>query len=83
MRETLTMNRRGFLTGIGALIAAPAIVRYGSLMPVRGIIQSVSLRPLSVYNVGADQDITRLDVLYGPVFVYPFLHVRPEWIVIG
>jgi len=29
------MNRRGLLTGLGALIAAPAIVRAGSLMPVR------------------------------------------------
>ena len=33
------MDRRGFLFGAGAsLIAAPAIVRAASLMPVRGII---------------------------------------------
>lgn len=31
--------RRGFLTGLGSLvIAAPAVVNYASLMPVRGII---------------------------------------------
>lgn len=29
------MNRRGFLTGLGALIATPAIVRASSLMPIR------------------------------------------------
>lgn len=29
------MNRRGFLFGIGSLLAAPAIVRAGSLMPVK------------------------------------------------
>jgi hypothetical protein len=29
------MNRRGFLLGMGALLAAPSIVRAGSLMPVK------------------------------------------------
>lgn len=29
------MNRRGFLTGVAGLLAAPAIVRAGSLMPVK------------------------------------------------
>ena len=29
------LNRRGLLIGIGALIAAPAIVRVESIMPVR------------------------------------------------
>jgi len=33
------MNRRSYLTG---LIAAPAIVPFSSLMPIRGIIMSVS-----------------------------------------
>lgn len=37
-----SMNRRGFLLGLGAsLIAAPAIVRAGSLMPVRAIVQPI------------------------------------------
>lgn len=32
----MTMNRRGLLTGLGAtIIAAPAIVRISSLMPVK------------------------------------------------
>src|SRR5262245_33235731 len=29
------MNRRGFLIGAGAVLAAPAIVRYENIMPVR------------------------------------------------
>lgn len=36
------MNRRSFLAGLGSLIAAPAIVRASSLMPVRGIVMPVS-----------------------------------------
>ena len=36
-------SRRGFLTGLGAsLLAAPAIVRAGSLMPVRAIVPRLS-----------------------------------------
>jgi hypothetical protein len=30
-------NRRGFLIGVGAVLAAPAIVRVSSLMPVRSM----------------------------------------------
>jgi len=38
----MTTTRRAFLTGLGgALIAAPAIVRASSLMPVRGIVMAV------------------------------------------
>lgn len=31
------MNRRGFLSGFGALIAAPAIVHAGNLMPIKAV----------------------------------------------
>lgn len=33
-----SLSRRGFIGGLAALIAAPAVVRAASLMPVRGII---------------------------------------------
>jgi hypothetical protein len=37
-------SRRSFLLGLGsALVAAPAVVRAASLMPVRGIIQDVGV----------------------------------------
>lgn len=31
-------SRRSFLKGLGALIAAPAVVKVASLMPVRGVV---------------------------------------------
>jgi hypothetical protein len=34
-------GRRGFITGLVSLIAAPAIVRAGSLMPVKTMIEPV------------------------------------------
>jgi hypothetical protein len=33
-------TRRGFITGLISFVAAPAIVRAGSLMPIRGIVMS-------------------------------------------
>jgi hypothetical protein len=40
----IDLSRRGFLGGLGAgLIAAPAIVRAASLMPVRAIIEPAAL----------------------------------------
>ena len=35
---------RSFITGLASLIAAPAIVRVSSLMPVRGIVQPLIAR---------------------------------------
>lgn len=32
------MNRRGFLLGAASLLAAPAIVRVGSIMPVKALV---------------------------------------------
>jgi hypothetical protein len=67
-------SRRSFITGLGALfIAAPAIVRASSLMPVKAISDGISLRKIAVYDVGADESITRLHVLFGS------MQVRPEW----
>jgi hypothetical protein len=37
------MNRRGFITGLISLVAAPAIVRASSLMPVKQMLD-VSVR---------------------------------------
>lgn len=45
------MNRRGFLLGLGtSIIAAPAIVRAASLMPVRGIVMPVAM-PSDVFRI--------------------------------
>lgn len=37
------IQRRTFLTGLAALITAPAIVRAGSLMPVRSVVYAPAL----------------------------------------
>ena len=52
---TLIPSRRSFLTGLGAsLIAAPAIVRVESLMPVRALPPEL-LRPVQpVLSIGAN-----------------------------
>jgi hypothetical protein len=39
----------------------------------RESFDGVSMRMVTAYNVGNDQFITRLDILYG------YLWVRPEW----
>jgi hypothetical protein len=40
------MNRRRFLTAMAGLIAAPAIVRVGSIMPVSVVETEPAWRPL-------------------------------------
>lgn len=39
------LTRRGIIGGLGALLAAPAVVKTASLMPVRGIIMPVGAPP--------------------------------------
>lgn len=39
-------SRRTFITGLAATLAAPAIVRAASLMPVRGIVMDVPSIPV-------------------------------------
>ena len=34
----MTLARRSFITGLISLVAAPAIVRAGSLMPVKSVV---------------------------------------------
>ncbi len=53
------ITRRGFLFGLGALLAAPAIVRAESLMPVRAIVRANTFPTLMV--VGQDGGVEYLD----------------------
>ncbi len=55
----MILARRGFLFGLGALLAAPAIVRASSLMPVRAIVRANSFPTLLV--VGQDGHVEYLD----------------------
>ena len=71
----MLQTRRGFIRGVGLLLAAPAIVRVASLMPVRALPSEPVMRMLTQYNVNS-QMIERLDVLYG------YMWVRPEWVTL-
>lgn len=48
----------------------------GVIEEARATYDGVSMRMISQYQIGTDQAITRLDILYG------YLFVRPEWAVI-
>lgn len=50
------MNRRELITGLISLVAAPAIVRAGSLMPVKMMLP---------------EGMSYFDVLYGKIIVDP------------
>jgi len=52
------MLRRRFLVGLSALLCAPAIVRFESIMPVRAIVMPFSGPVLEV--IGIDGEIEKL-----------------------
>jgi hypothetical protein len=57
-------SRRGFITGLIALVAAPAIVRAGSLMPVRRMIDRMPYlaSPMDIRSVVRRAFVPRLYV---------------------
>lgn len=64
----MLMARRTFCTGLGAsLIAAPAIVRAASLMPVR-LISYFNMRVLTDYVAGP---VAPLEIYYGKIRLGP------------
>ena len=62
-------TRRKFFAFLAGAVAAPAIVKADGLMKIAGqkliLPDQLSLRELTAYQIGADQEVTRLDVLYG------------------
>lgn len=89
-----SLNRRGLLTGIIALCAAPAIVRAGSIMPVKVMpeprpyidIEAVrqgiaSLRAIAYNNEGTPRDA----MVYGRYYTrngvwVPVEEMHPHWV---
>ena len=58
-------SRRSFLAGLGGIVAAPAIVPYASLTPVRGIVMPIGgLSPLKPEPSEHVQGIPTLMRLY-------------------
>lgn len=50
-------NRRAFLIGLGAAIAAPAVVRAESLMKIAALHQSLNERTLNEVIVNLERDL--------------------------
>lgn len=48
-------TRRGFLTGLGAVICAPAIVRASSLMPIKVLVPEQGLAHVIFQNLDLSQ----------------------------
>jgi hypothetical protein len=81
------LNRRGLLTGLVSLIAAPAIVRAASIMPVRaptlswGLISDQRLMDDLMYD-GSDWDIDgvydRGQIFEGSMGEYRGIIFRPS-----
>lgn len=60
----IIQSRRNFIIGLTSSLAAPAIVRASSLMPIRAI----EYRLITEYKI-----VDKIDILYG------CLSVKPEW----
>lgn len=72
----IELPRRKFITGLASLIAAPAIVRASSLMPVKLFKPSMNvMNVMTNYNLNDDVIITQVDVLYG------WLNIDPKWTI--
>lgn len=57
-------------------MATADLVKPNNVEVGREVLDNVSMRMVKQYAIGTDQEISRLDVLYG------YLWVRPEWAVI-
>jgi hypothetical protein len=63
---TIELGRRSFILGLGSIIAAPAIVRVSSLMPVR-VFDPAYYRYLVDYSIGSDRMMLRMDKALFPL----------------
>jgi hypothetical protein len=77
----LIPSRRGFITGLVSIMAAPAIVRAGSLMPVKAMIAPVRLTVdgWEIYGRSPMVEALRELIKYNPE--YPkIMGVPPDWL---
>lgn len=73
------IRRRGFIAGLGALLAAPAVVRAGSLMPVRRVpLLSAEMVTARTMRILAEINEQRMYLLANPP-----LFVEPLWTIPG
>ncbi len=76
----MELNRRSLITGLACLIAAPAIVRVTSIMPVRAytaeIIHPIVEFPYTVVDVFSIQVRTMVEEICGVFQLHPDLIYR-------
>jgi hypothetical protein len=72
MQTSRTGNRLSIALAV-TMASADLELPRGVHEAARESFDGVSMRMVTAYNVGNDQFITRLDILYG------YLWVRPEW----
>lgn len=58
--SNLMFPRRNFLIGLGSLLAAPAVVKASSIMPVK-LFDPYYTRYLAAYDITTDQILLRVD----------------------
>lgn len=72
------IGRRGFITGLVSLVAAPAIVRAGSLMPVRTmLIEPYGIGPMMSAVMAMDM----FDMDAARAEIFKIMAVPPHWLV--
>jgi hypothetical protein len=73
------MNRRGFLAGIGAALAAPAIVKAGVLMPVKPTL----IMPMTAAEILALREAMLDRIINPPIFVSQMMAQAMEQMVLS
>lgn len=74
----IELARRSFITGLIALVAAPAIVRAGSIMPVRSYIEPVTAEDLAELLMRLDDRGGLFDHEYARRYGNPILGAIDE-----
>lgn len=74
----IEIPRRSFITGLIALVAAPAIVRAGSIMPVRSYIEAVTAEDLAELLMRLDDRGNCFDHEYAERYGNPIMGLIDE-----
>lgn len=70
---TIEVARRSFITGLISLVAAPAIVRAGSLMPVKSIVEPITAEDIAALLMRLDDRGNIFDHQYAARYGSPVL----------
>lgn len=68
----MDLSRRGFIGGLGAILAAPAIVKASSLMPVRALVPTL-------YGDGIHDDTEALNYLFARGRIFTPTGIIKDW----